>query len=198
MNEKFCIFSFTEARSEWSNWQQPRIGLDNDLAPNERKAIIWTNADPIHWRIYAALRGDELSHWNPVNLTNKVAADALAPCIARLAVAMVLTYVGYIYNDVWLTSVPWMINVWSRVTLGMSDLICQWRWFANHFMSNQKHVLIAGTLGCVFIDNETHKSGVTKCTTGEAWSAFSWHHSSVFHCQWTHNLVFLLLSHMLI
>ena len=21
-----------------------------------RKAIIWTNADPIHWRIYAALR----------------------------------------------------------------------------------------------------------------------------------------------
>ena len=22
-------------------------------------AIIWTNADPIHWRIYAALGGDE-------------------------------------------------------------------------------------------------------------------------------------------
>ena len=59
-------------------------------------------------------------------------------------------------------------------------------------------VIIEGTLGCVFIDNETHSSGVTKCTTGEAWSAFSWHHSSVFHCQWTHNQVFLLLSHMLI
>ena len=57
---------------------------------------------------------------------------------------------------------------------------------------------IVGTLGCVFIDNETHESGVTKCTTGEAWSAFSWHHSSVFHCQWTHNQAFLLLSHMLI
>ena len=55
---------------------------------------------------------------------------------------------------------------------------------------------IVGTLGCVFIDNETHSSGVTKCTTGEAWSAFSWHHSSVFHCQWTYNQVFLLLSHM--
>ena len=25
------------------------------------KAIIWTNADPIHWRIYAALGGDELT-----------------------------------------------------------------------------------------------------------------------------------------
>ena len=60
------------------------------------------------------------------------------------------------------------------------------------------NVHIAGTLGCLFIDNETHESGVTKCTTGEAWSAFSWHHSSVFHCQWTHNQVFLLLSHMLI
>ena len=57
---------------------------------------------------------------------------------------------------------------------------------------------IVGTLGCVFIDNKTHESGVTKCTTGVAWSAFSWHHSSVFHCQWTHNQVFLLLSHMLI
>ena len=61
-----------------------------------------------------------------------------------------------------------------------------------------KVCIIAGTLGCVFIDNETHESGVTKCTTGEAWSAFSWHHSSVFRCQWTHNQVFLLLSHMLI
>ena len=65
-------------------------------------------------------------------------------------------------------------------------------------MVSAVHVFIAGTLGCVFIDNETHESGVTKCTTGEAWSAFSWHHSSVFHCQWTHNQVFLLLSHMLI
>ena len=60
------------------------------------------------------------------------------------------------------------------------------------------YISIAGTLGCVFIDNETQESGVTKCTTGEAWSAFSWHHSSVFHCQWTHNQMFLLLSHMLI
>ena len=25
-----------------------------------QQAIIWTNADPIHWRIYAALEGDEL------------------------------------------------------------------------------------------------------------------------------------------
>ena len=36
------------------------IGSDNGLVPNRRQAIIWTNADPIHWRIYAALGGDEL------------------------------------------------------------------------------------------------------------------------------------------
>ena len=27
------------------------------------QAIIWTNADPIHCRIYVVLEGDELSHW---------------------------------------------------------------------------------------------------------------------------------------
>ena len=44
----------------------------------------------------------------------------------------------------------------------------------------QGPVNIAGTLGRVSIDTETHESGVTKCMTGEAWSAFSWHHSSVY------------------
>ena len=32
----------------------------NDLAPDRRQAIIWTNADQIHLRIYVALGGDEL------------------------------------------------------------------------------------------------------------------------------------------
>ena len=30
------------------HWQYPSIGLDNGLTLNRRKAIIWTNADPIH------------------------------------------------------------------------------------------------------------------------------------------------------
>ena len=37
------------------------IGSNNGLAPTRRQAIIWTNADPIHWHIYAALGGDELT-----------------------------------------------------------------------------------------------------------------------------------------
>ena len=37
------------------------IGSGNGLAPKRRQAITWTNADPAHWRIYAALGGDELT-----------------------------------------------------------------------------------------------------------------------------------------
>ena len=36
------------------------IGAGNELALNRRQAIIWTNADPVCQRIYAALGGDEL------------------------------------------------------------------------------------------------------------------------------------------
>ena len=38
----------------------PAIGLDNGLAPKRWQAIIWTNADPVHRCIYAALGGGEL------------------------------------------------------------------------------------------------------------------------------------------
>ena len=30
-------------------------GSGNGLAPNRRQVITWTNDDPVHWRIYAAL-----------------------------------------------------------------------------------------------------------------------------------------------
>ena len=32
-----------------------------------QQAIIWTNADPTHWHIYAALGRDELSHLQEQN-----------------------------------------------------------------------------------------------------------------------------------
>ena len=56
---EFC--NFTEVYSQGSNWQYPSIGLDKGLTPNRRHAIIWTNATPILWRIYAAPGGDELN-----------------------------------------------------------------------------------------------------------------------------------------
>ena len=53
-------YNFTEVCSTGFNEQYPSIGLDNGLAPNMRQAIMWSNAHPIHWRIHAALEGDEL------------------------------------------------------------------------------------------------------------------------------------------
>ena len=44
--------NFIEARSP--------VGLGDGLEPNRRQAIVWTNADWIHWRIYAALGADVL------------------------------------------------------------------------------------------------------------------------------------------
>ena len=54
-------YNFTDVCSQGSNWQSSSISLDNGLAPNTWQAIIWTNADPINWRIYATLGGDELT-----------------------------------------------------------------------------------------------------------------------------------------
>ena len=34
--------------------------IDTGLASNKPQAIIWINANPIHWRIYETLGGDEL------------------------------------------------------------------------------------------------------------------------------------------
>ena len=39
------------------------ISLGNGKAPIRRQAIIWCNAHPILWRIYAALGKDELISW---------------------------------------------------------------------------------------------------------------------------------------
>ena len=47
------------------------------LAPNRRQAIIWTNADPIHWRIYAVLGGDELTALNLLMFVINLGKDLL-------------------------------------------------------------------------------------------------------------------------
>ena len=47
-----------------------QYGLGSGLAPNRRQATTWTNADPILWRIYAALGGDELKYLATVLLSH--------------------------------------------------------------------------------------------------------------------------------
>ena len=53
--------NFTEMCSQESNWQLANISSGNGLSPTRRQAITWTNANPVYWRIYAALGGDELN-----------------------------------------------------------------------------------------------------------------------------------------
>ena len=57
MSEKFCtlikISLKIVAKGPIDN--NPAFGSGNSLAPYRRQAIILTNADIIHWRIYAAL-----------------------------------------------------------------------------------------------------------------------------------------------
>ena len=49
------------------SWMKPfsiLIKISLNFVPNglnRRQANIWINADPIYWRIYAALGGDELN-----------------------------------------------------------------------------------------------------------------------------------------
>ena len=66
MNEKNYILM----KFHWSLFirVQLTIGLDNGLALNRRQAIIWTNADPVHWYIHAAIGGDELTMHESFNI----------------------------------------------------------------------------------------------------------------------------------
>ena len=60
-NDRISIqISLKKIYYQESNWQYASIGSGNGLAPNRRQAITWTTDSPVHWRIYAALGGDEL------------------------------------------------------------------------------------------------------------------------------------------
>ena len=62
VNEKFWFFIRISLKFVPKRPIDNSIGLDNGLTPNRRQAIIWTNADPINWRIYAALGGGGLNN----------------------------------------------------------------------------------------------------------------------------------------
>ena len=58
----FIDSNFNTVCFQGCDWQQSSIGSGNGLAPVRRQAINWTNADPVHRRIYTALGGDESNH----------------------------------------------------------------------------------------------------------------------------------------
>ena len=81
VKEKFCILIKISLKFARKGQIDNNIGLDNGLAPNRRQVIIWTNADPIHWRIYAAQGGDGLT---PLVLNREY--SGMAQSAARLLI----------------------------------------------------------------------------------------------------------------
>ena len=59
MNEKFWILISISLKFV-PKGPIDSIGSGDGLAPSRQQAIIWTNDDPVRWRIYAAVVGDEL------------------------------------------------------------------------------------------------------------------------------------------
>ena len=61
VNEKFCILIKISLKFVFKGPignNTTLVYIDNGLMPNRRQAIILTNADPLHWRIYAAPGGE--------------------------------------------------------------------------------------------------------------------------------------------
>ena len=84
-------------------WQWPSIGLDNGLALNRWQAIILNNADPIHWCMYVALSGDELTHWDwdneggsPFNAGDTFISITFEDCYVLMQISMKLITKGAI------------------------------------------------------------------------------------------------------
>ena len=57
VNEKFCILIKISLKfvPKGPIDNNPVLVQNNGLAPKRRQAIIWTNAHPIHWRVYVTL-----------------------------------------------------------------------------------------------------------------------------------------------
>ena len=63
MNEKFCILIQISLKFVRKSVINNKAALVHVMAWRRS----WTNVDPVHWRIYAALGGDELTITNVNN-----------------------------------------------------------------------------------------------------------------------------------
>ena len=88
------------------------IGSGNGLAQIRRQAIIWTNADPVHWRIYAALGGDGLTHWDHVThicqWTGSSMVQVMACCL--MAPSHYLNQCWFIVNQIPRNELLWNLT----------------------------------------------------------------------------------------
>ena len=111
-----------------SNWRYVSIGSDNGLAPSRRQAIIWTNVDPVHWRIYAALGGDELI--NSARPTDKYISPQTMSSLVQVMVC-VLFSAKLNFNLFWLV-VYWVPVIKIQLSckrMSLKMLYAKWRPF---------------------------------------------------------------------
>ena len=140
----FCWMKILEFKknicSLGSNWQYIYIGSDNGLAPSMWQAIIWTNADPVHRRIYAALGGDELTAmesilhyygWFKCNMDVHIMSCLLISSYMDLIHLTVSTPTQDVYSPthIWRCSVPnfglwcFLNNVWETLQVVLAIAI---------------------------------------------------------------------------
>ena len=109
--------------------------FDNGLVSNRRQAIIWINADPIHWRIYSAvLGGDELSD-NFRKCTNLLQAYATPIAIEQtLNTSRTYLWVCLIFDCTHKIKPQWFLNENNRIFLAEKKCIWiyvqpfDWKW----------------------------------------------------------------------
>ena len=119
------------SRFDWSLFLRAQltithIGLDDGLAANRQQAISWTNADPIHWCIYAPLGGDELT-WHNIQASCLVHGQSVMFTGSRRSPEVVLVtnkpHSGYLDSKG-----PWIdvdyISIWCERVRS----ICNWLW----------------------------------------------------------------------
>ena len=70
------------------------------------QAIIWTNADPIQWRIYSTLGGDELTDWGLYKMVK----------MPQMTFSNAFSWMILFCNELYLTDVPTILKGFTFIT----------------------------------------------------------------------------------
>ena len=128
--------------------------------PNRRQAIIWTNANPIHWRIYAPLGGDELTHCGLV--TPNGIADLGQHWIRYVTCSVPNHYrKRCLHIDIWTlgNKCQWNLNkMWRKATVFEND-VCQGATILRHWFvkvtKDTSYLTLTGVIWDVFCEFKT-------------------------------------------
>ena len=95
VNEKFCILIKISLKfvTKGPIANNPAL-VFNGVGPNRQQAIISTHADPINWRIYAAIGGNELKQRFMLNVTSYLWSSFNA-CLAKMPLEL---WPGWVYG----------------------------------------------------------------------------------------------------